>query len=197
MAMGGLVSQGDVLFLRTSLASVWWIFALRGVAAIVFGVIGLIWPAQALSMLLIVFAVYVLVDGIAALSSSILGVGGLRLRWWLALAGLLGIGAGGTTFLWPEGAALLVVYLIAGWALVSGTLQVTGAVMLRREIESEWLLILGGVVSVAFGALLFLAPNAGILALAWLVALYALLHGTMLVLFATVLKRHRPSTLWP
>lgn len=194
MALGGLVSQGDILFLRRSLASVWWIFALRGGAAIVFGAIGLIWPTQALSTLLILFAAYIFVDGIAALSSSILGVGGVRLRWWLALAGLLGISAAGATIAWPDIATLLVVYLIAGWALVTGLLQIIGAVMVRREIENEWLLMIGGFVSVAFGVLLLLAPRAEVVVLAWLVALYALLHGAMLVLFATVLKRHRPRT---
>ena len=156
----------------------------------VFGVAALIWPAQALSTLVIVFAAYALVDGAAAVSSSILGVGGVRLRWWLGVAGLLGIATGVATFVWPDLAARLVIYLIAGWAVALGALQIIGAIMLRREIESEWLLMLGGAVSVFFGGVLFFMPDAGVVDLVWIVAIYALLYGTVLVGLAAMLKGH-------
>lgn len=129
------------------LACNWWLFLLRGLAAIIFGVLSLVWP------------------GISLVAAAILGRGNAELRWWVVLVGLLGIGIGIATFLLPGFTALTLLYVIAGWIVATGLLQIIGAIELRRAIENEWWLILNGVVSVLFGILFFVMPGAGALAL--------------------------------
>lgn len=185
-----ILSKTDIFILRSSLASVWWLFLLRGLAAVAFGILALLWPGVALWTLVLLFGAYVLVDGIVALLSGIVGIGGIRLRWWLVMIGLIGVAAGIATFVWPQITAIILLYLIAGWAVASGVFQVIGGIRLRRDIENEWLLILSGTVSVIFGVVLFLMPSAGALAVVWIVAIYAILHGIALLSFALVLRKH-------
>jgi uncharacterized membrane protein HdeD (DUF308 family) len=163
------------------LARNWWAVALRGVAAVLFGVAALIWPGLTLGILVLLFGAYVLVDGIFALILAIQRATH-HTRWWpLLLEGLAGIVVGLLTFFWPGITALVLLVLIASWAIVTGFLELIAAMELRREIANEWLLGLSGLASVLFGVLLILMPGAGALALVWLIGVYALVFGILLL----------------
>ena len=114
-------------------------------------------------------------------------------RWWLVIVGLLGIAAGLLTFLMPGLSALVLLFFIAGWAIATGVFQIIGAIQLRKEIDNEWLLILGGTISVLFGIGVMLAPGAGALALVWVIGTYAVIIGVLLVALAFRLKKHAHS----
>jgi len=175
------------------LARNWWLFLLRGIAALAFGVLSLIWPEISLATLILLFGAYALVDGAFALSAAIVGRGKAELRWWLVLVGLLGIGVGVTTFLWPGLTALTLLYFIAGWIVATGLLQIIGAIELRKAIDNEWWLILDGALSVLFGILLFIMPGAGALALIWLIALFAIAFGILMIGFAFKVKKFKEA----
>ena len=162
----------------------WWALALRGLAAIVFGVLAFVWPGLTLWALVLLFGAYMLVDGIFAIV-AVVRAAGREARWGLLLVeGVLGVLAGLVAFLWPGITALALLYLVAAWAIVTGILQIVGAVRLRREIEGEWALILGGVLSVIFGVVLVVLPGPGILALVWLIGAYAVVSGVLLIVLA-------------
>ena len=160
----------------------WWMFAVRGVAAIIFGVLALIWPGQALQALVLVFGAIALVDGAFAIVASIAGHA-LPPYWWvLLLQGLLGIGVGDLTLFTPAITADAPLVYIAVWAIGMGVLQVVAAVRLRHDISGEWWLALAGITGIAFGVLLIRNPAAGALAVLWLIGSYALVWGVMLML---------------
>ena len=114
-------------------------------------------------------------------------------RWWLAVVGVLGVAAGLLTFLWPGITAIVLLYFIAGWAIATGVFEIVGAVRLRKEIDNEWMLILSGVLSVLFGAILIISPGAGALALIWVIGTYAILAGIIYVILAFKLHKHDPA----
>ncbi|MBB1595778.1 HdeD family acid-resistance protein [Achromobacter sp. UMC46] len=169
----------------------WGWVALRGVVAILFGLMALFMPAITLSALVLVWGAFALVDGVLAL------IAGVRIRdngkplWALIIVGLLGVAAGIVTFLWPGLTALLLLYIIAFWALAAGVFQVIAAIRFRKEIRNEWLLGLSGVVSILFGAMLVVQPGAGALALVWVIGIYAVFFGILLLIFSLRLKQHR------
>ena len=156
----------------------WWVFAIRGVAAIVFGILALFSPATTLTVLVFLFGAYVLVDGIALLVSLVRGDAiARRHAWSVGAIGVLGIAAGVVTFAWPGLTALSLLYVVAFWAIATGTFQVVAAVALRRELDGEFWMALGGVVSIVFGALLIASPGAGLISLVWLVGLWSAMFG--------------------
>jgi len=172
---------GGLPLLR-SLAENWWLLLLRGIAAVVFGVLAIFWPGVTLLALAYLFAAYALVDGICALGAAVFGhTGSMMPRWWLAFVGVIGILAGLLAFAWPGLTAFVLLLLIASWAIVIGVLEVVGAIYLRKEIEGEWWLIISGLLSVAFGVILFVQPGAGALALIWVIGIYAILAGGSLI----------------
>jgi uncharacterized membrane protein HdeD (DUF308 family) len=174
------------------LARYWWLIMLRGIAAIVFGVLAFIWPGITLVTLILFWGAFMLVDGVLALANAIMG-GGMGSRWWLALVGLAGVAAGVMTFLWPGVTALVLLWFMASWAIVLGIFQIVGAIQLRKEIDNEWTLILSGVVSVLFGVILFVAPGAGALGLVWVIAAYAIIFGVLMVMAGLRLKKHQAA----
>jgi uncharacterized membrane protein HdeD (DUF308 family) len=159
----------------------WWVPVLRGVLGILFGVLAWFWPGLTLLSLIALFAAYALVGGIGAVA------GALRHRrseddWWLTLLlGLVSVGAGLIALFNPALTTLVLVLVIGANALVSGVLDIVAAVRLRRTIRSEWLLALSGLASVVFGAMVFFFPGAGALALVWLISLYAVATGVLLL----------------
>lgn len=168
----------------------WWAVALRGVISVAFGAMALLFPGA----LLFLFGAYALVDGIFALGAAASGgrpAGGWR--GWLLLEAILGVAAGVATFLWPEITTLALLRVIAIWAIVTGVLEVVAAVVLRRELEGEWLLGLGGVATLALGVFLAVLPNQGVLPAKWLIGVYAIVFGVALVALAVRLRRHRGS----
>lgn len=171
----------------TMLARNWWMLAVRGAAAILFGIGAFVWPGLTLSVLVLLFGAYALVDGVFALVAGVIDRGGQR--WWvLLLEGLAGIVVGVLTFLWPGVTALVLLWLIAAWALITGAFEIAAAVRLRKEIEHEWSLGLAGLASLIFGALLFAMPGAGALALVWMIGAYALVFGALLLVLAFRLR---------
>lgn len=167
----------------------WWLVVLRGIAAIVFGILTFIWPVPTLAALVILFGAYAMVEGSFAIASGILG-GALngRSRWLLVLEGLAGVIAGLVTLLLPEITAVGLLYAIGAWAIVTGILEVVAAIHLRKEISDEWLLVLEGILSLAFGVLVFIYPSASALSILWLISIYAVAFGATIVALGFRLK---------
>jgi len=159
----------------------------------VFGILAFMWPGLTLATLVLLYGAFALVDGVAAVIAAIRG-GVPAPRWWLALVGLCGIIVGVLTFAWPGITALVLLIFIAAWAIVMGLFEIVGAIRLRKEIDNEWMLILGGAVSVLFGILLLVQPGAGALALVWIIAFYAILFGILNIAFAFRLHGHEHAT---
>jgi uncharacterized membrane protein HdeD (DUF308 family) len=178
--------------LLNALARYWWLLLLRGIAAIIFGILAFIWPGITLVTLILFWGAFTLVDGVLSLAEAIMG-GNMSSRWWLALIGLAGIAAGILTFMWPGVTALVLLWFMASWAIVLGIFQIIGAIQLRKEIDNEWTLILSGVVSVLFGLILFVAPGAGALGLVWMIASYAIIFGVLMVMASLRLKKHQAA----
>jgi uncharacterized membrane protein HdeD (DUF308 family) len=168
-------------------AHYWWTFALRGALLIAFGLLALFWPGLTLAVLIVLFGVFALADGVFAL---ILAVSGRDRGWgWLLAMSLLAIGAGLIALFYPGLTAVALLFVVAAWALVRGVFEIVAAVRLRREIEHEWLLALSGAVLVLLGALLFLFPAAGLLSVIWFMGAAALVSGIMLLVGAFRLRR--------
>ena len=175
--------------LLSALARNWWLLVLRGVVAILFGVLAFVWPGVTLVSLALLYGVFAFADGLLALIAAIRG-GSPQPRWWLAVAGLVGVGAGLLTFIWPGMTALILLYLIAGWAIATGVVQIVGAIRLRKEIDNEWWLIAAGALSVLFGLVMFARPGAGALAVLFTIGAFAIVYGVFLVAFALRVRRH-------
>lgn len=161
----------------------WWMWMLvvRGVVAIRFGIDAWVWPGVTLTVLVTLFGAYALVDGVFALVAGIASSGENR-RWWAeVLTGVAGIVLGVMTFVWPGVTALTLLSLIAAWAIVTGVTEIAAAVELRRTIDTESLLRLGGLASVLFGLLLIVFPGSGALGLLWLIGAHAVLFGVLLI----------------
>jgi uncharacterized membrane protein HdeD (DUF308 family) len=174
------------------LAENWWLLLLRGLAAIAFGLLAFSWPGLTLLTLVLMWGIYAVADGILALWAAIASKGGeIAPRWWLAVVGIAGVLAGALAFVWPGMTALVLLMFIASWAIVIGVLQIWGAIRLRKEIEGEWLLGLSGVLSVAFGVIMFTQPGAGALAVVWLIGWFAILAGCVYIGLAFQLKKHK------
>jgi uncharacterized membrane protein HdeD (DUF308 family) len=162
----------------------WWVILLRGVAAVVFGALAFFWPGATLLALVFVWGAYAIIDGAFALYMTYLAAR-QQLRWWpYLLEGLLGIGAGVVAFARPDITALALLYLIAAWAILTGIVEIFAAVDLRKVFQQGWLLGLAGALSIAFGVLVALRPDAGALAVVWTIGAYALFFGITLIVLA-------------
>jgi len=156
----------------------WWVFALRGLAAILFGVLAFASPEITLATLVLLFGAYAFVDGVSLLIALARGDAAARRHAWaFGIMGVLGIVASIVTFVWPGITALSLLYLVALWAITMGVLQVVAAIALRREIEGEFWMALGGVMSVVFGSLLIVSPGTGLDALVWMLGAWAIVFG--------------------
>jgi len=171
------------------LARNWWIILLRGILALIFGLLTFVWPGITLAVLVAFYAAFALIDGVLSIAAAIRG-GSPAPRWWLALVGVFGIAAGVLTVLWPQITALVLLMFIAAWAIATGVMQIVGAIKMRHEIEGEWLLIASGVLSVLFGLLLVAWPGAGALAMILVIGAYAILFGILLIGFSLRLRQH-------
>ncbi len=170
----------------------WWLLALRGVLAIVFGVAALIWPGLTLLVLVTLFGAYAIVDGVVAILSVVRHRE--RGRWWaVLLEGVFGILAGLVAFLLPGITAVALVFVIGVWAMLTGLMEISAALRLRRMIENEWMLGLAGILSLVFGAALVVFPGAGALALVTLIAAYAIVFGIAMLFLGLRLRNARAS----
>ena len=174
--------------LGKSMAEYWWAFVIRGLFGLLFGIGTMLWPDFTLQILLIFFGVYCFVDGITTIVMAF-----SEKRWWYILEGLVSIAAGVIVFAWPGITAVTVIWIIGFWAIVRGVWQIMAAIQLRKEIDNEWMLILGGIVSILFGVLVVTRPGAGILAVTWMIGLYALVFGIFLMILGFRLRKARPG----
>lgn len=172
----------------TQLSRNWWHFAVRGVLAILFGVLTLVWPKSAITALVLLFGAFVLVDGIVAVVSGIQSREYFKQWWALLLEGLTGIVIAVMTFIWPGTAAVVLLYFIAAWAILTGIFEIVAALEFRNVIPGEWATFLAGVLSILLGILLFAYPSAGAVGMVWAIALYAIAAGIMEIVFAFRLR---------
>jgi uncharacterized membrane protein HdeD (DUF308 family) len=171
----------------------WWLFTLRGIAGIVFGCIALIFPGPTMLSLVIFFSAYMLVDGIAGIISAVRAIRRKEDRWgMLIFEGLLDIAVGVLAFLWPGITVVAFVWLIAAWAVVTGGLMTAAGFRLNLD-HGRWWLVLGGLLSLVYGALLIITPLIGAIVLTWWIGAYALAFGIALVIFSFKLRsrQHR------
>lgn len=166
----------------------WWALAIRGIAAIIFGIIAFAWPGITLTALVLLFGAYAITDGIFAIIAAVNASGRAKKWGWLLLEGILSIIAGVLTFVLPGITALFLLYLIAAWAIVTGAFAIGTAILLRKEITGEWLMALSGIASVIFGLLLVIFPGAGALAVIWWIGAYAIVFGALLLALAFRLR---------
>jgi uncharacterized membrane protein HdeD (DUF308 family) len=170
------------------LAKNWWLVALRGVAAILFGILAAIVPGLTLALLVMLFGAYALIEGGFNVIAGIRHAGGDRPWWALLLEGLVSLAAGVIAFVMPGLTALALVYLIAAWAIITGVLEIAVAVRLRKHIAGEWWLALSGVLSIAFGVLVSLFPGAGALVMVLWIGAYSIIFGILLLAVAFKLR---------
>jgi uncharacterized membrane protein HdeD (DUF308 family) len=170
--------------MKSYLSQYWWVYLLRGLFAILFGVLAFVMPAITLASLVIVWGAYALADGAVALWSAITGKAYGEDRWLVGLQGIIGVIAGVITLILPGATALGLLIVIAAWILVIGVLQVAAAIKLRKDIEGEFWLGLSGVLSVLFAFFLIARPGDGALALVWTIGIYAIIFGVSLVAFS-------------
>ena len=166
----------------------WWLLVLRGIAALLFGVLAFVYPGMTAQVLVILFGAYSLVNGIFTLALAIRAPKGTPGIGTLVLLGLLGIAAGLVTFFYPGITAISLLAVIAAWAVLTGIFEIVVAIKLRQQLSNEWVLILSGVLSVVFGVLVIAMPNAGALSIIWLIGIYAILSGIMMLTVAFKLK---------
>lgn len=178
--------------MTTVLARNWWALAVRGVVAVLFGLIAFFKPGVTLAALVLLFGVYAVVDGIFAIVAAVRAAEHHE-RWWaLALQGVVDIVAGVVAFVWPAATALALLFIVAFWAIVTGVLEVVAAIRLRREMQGEWLLISSGILSVLFGLVLLILPAAGLLVLVYWIGAYAVISGVVMIALAFKLRsRHQ------
>jgi uncharacterized membrane protein HdeD (DUF308 family) len=175
--------------LATLLARYWWAIVLRGVVALVLGLMAFVWPGLTLAALVLLFGAYALCDGVAAIILGITEYGN-RDRWWATLVGgVVSIAAGLITLFRPGVTAMVLLFVIAAWAIVRGVFDIMAAIRLRHVIDGEWLLALSGGLSIGFGLLLIAFPGAGALAVLWWIGAYLMLLGAMLVVLGFRLRK--------
>ncbi|WP_226435161.1 MULTISPECIES: HdeD family acid-resistance protein [Rhodococcus] len=170
---------------RSLFKSVWWVVLLRGIFAVIFGIIALVWPGITVWALVIVFAAYAIVDGILLIGQSIRDRARLDgWGWWLAM-GIVSVLAGLVALFWPGATALVLLYIIAFYAILFGITGIVGALRFRTVPESGWAWsLVAGVLAVIFGVVLLIFPGSGILGLIILVGIYAILFGVLLIVMS-------------
>jgi len=172
-----------------ALAHIWKAMALRGAVAVAFAVVVLISPSIGLTALIALFGAFALVSGLATIGGAFsVPMRGNR-RVWLVIEGLLGIAVGVVVFIWPSLSALGLLYAIAAWALAIGIFEIALSFSLPISGRRSLLLGLGGLLSIAFGVIMFAKPGAGAIALLALIAAFALVSGVMQIVFAFELRR--------
>jgi uncharacterized membrane protein HdeD (DUF308 family) len=172
----------------------WWLIVLRGVCAIVFGLLAWVWPGVTLATLILLWGAYAFADGVLAFAAAFSGRADAP--WWaLTLEGIVGILAAAAAFLYPGITAIILLYVIALWAIVTGAIEIVAAIQLRKEIEGELWLGLAGVGSLLFGFLLIARPGLGALAVVWMIGFYAVIFGVLLVALGFRVKALRGAAL--
>jgi uncharacterized membrane protein HdeD (DUF308 family) len=173
----------------TVLAQRWWVLLLRGICAIAAGIVTIAWPGITLLALVTLFGIFALVDGAAGIVLGIRGEEDGTMWWTMIVLGVLSAGAGILAFAWPGMTALVLLAIIATSAIIRGVLEIIAAIRLRKDIDDEWVLGLSGLLSLAFGILLWVRPGEGALAVVLLIGAYMLALGVMAVALSLRLRR--------
>ena len=167
----------------------WWSFIIRGIVAVAFGVLAFISPVWGIAVLVALFGVWALIDGVTGVLAGFRSRGNDR-SWWLSiLEGIVGIVAGVLALLFPVFAAGALVLIIAAWAIVTGVFEIVAAIRLREQIRGEFWLGLAGVASILYGVVIYLFPGAGALSIVWLIGGFAIAFGAFLLVLGWRLRR--------
>jgi len=160
----------------------WWMLLIRGVIAVLFGLAAIFWTGLTALVLVYLFGAFALIDGIVAVVVS-LQERAVVPRWWvLLIEGIVGILIGVLTFFSPIVTALVLLYLIATWAIITGILEIAAAFSMRRALALEWTLAIAGILSILLGILLAFQPVSGILAVVRIIGIYAIIFGVLLII---------------
>lgn len=160
----------------------------RGIVGVVFGLVAFAWPGITMTALVAIFAAYAVIDGVTNLFLGLSRRRGHERSWASAIQGIIGIAAGVLAVIWPAVTALALVIFIGAWAIVTGVVEIFAAIKLRKEIRGEWLLALSGVLSIMFGVLVFAFPAAGAVGIAWILGIYAMAGGIVLIALGVRLR---------
>ena len=176
------------------LARNWWALLIRGIAAVVFGILAFAWPGATILAIGILFGAYAFVDGIFAIVAAVRAAQ-TQERWWpFVIEGFIGLGVAAITF-YDIRVTLFALYLvIAAWAFLTGIFEIIAGIQLRKHIANEFWLILGGIASLAFGCLLLWRPIAGALAIIWIIGAYAIIFGITMIGLSLRLRSHAQTT---
>ncbi len=181
---------------RTELSNIhwfienWWFTLLRGILSILFGIMTFVWPGLTVISLTILWGAYALVDGVMAIVTAFRSSSAATSsRWWLGLAGVVGVLAGLLTFVFPLGTSLGLLIFLSAWLVVSGVLQIVGAIRLREQIDNEWLLGLVGLLSIVLGISLVAFPGSGLVSVAWMIGTFAIIAGISFIGLSMRLKK--------
>lgn len=172
------------------LARNWWALLIRGIAAVVFGIVAFLWPGITAFALVLLFGAYAFVDGIFAIVAAVRAAAAHE-RWWpLVIEGIVGLLIAAVTMYDLRLTALALYLTIAAWAFITGIFEIVAAIQLRKAIAGEWLLIVAGICSILFGVLMIWHPVAAALAIVWIVATYAIVFGVIMIALAFRLRGH-------
>jgi uncharacterized membrane protein HdeD (DUF308 family) len=175
----------------------WWTLALRGLAAVIFGVLAFFMPIATWTALVFLFGAYALVNGIFAIIAGIRAPKEFK-RWWaLLIVGIFSVIAGVLAFIMPGVTSLALLIMIASWAMATGIFEIVAAIQMRKYITGEWLMVLSGILSIVFAVLLLINPFAGMLAIVWIVGVYALIFGILMLILGFKLRSLEHSTQHP
>ena len=170
----------------------WWSLVLRGVLAVIFGILVIAWPGIALTSLVLLIGAYMFVDGIFAIAGSLTHREQYQ-HWWLTLIeGIIGVIAGIIAFVYPGLTAITLLLVIGFWAILTGIFEIIAAFRLREVVRDEWLLLISGVLSILFGLFVVFFPGAGALAILGIIAAYAIIFGILLIILGFRLRNWTP-----
>lgn len=176
--------------MQSFVATHWWVFLLRGIFAVLFGILAIAMPGITLVTLVLVVGIYLFADGVVDLYTVISGKAHGDDRFLLVLQGVVGIVIGLIAFFMPGVSAVGLLLAIGAWSLVVGVLQIVAAIRLRKEITNEFWLGLSGLISILFGFFVIANPGQGALAVIWIIAIYAIMFGVFLIAFAFKVRKH-------
>ena len=182
--------------MHKTLVKNWWVFVLRGLLGITFGVLAILWPALTLIGLVWAFAAYAIVDGLFQGFSATTRHEDFD-RWWLILLeSLFGIIFGVVAFLWPGITVMALSLLFISWALLTGMVEIAAAIELRKQIHNEWLLALSGVLSIIVAVFMIIWPSVSVIAAALMIGVYAIVFGMILIVLGLRLRASKVEFDW-
>ena len=175
------------------LTQFWWIPVVRGVFAIIFGILALVWPSETLLILILIFGAFAFVDGIFAVVAAIRFASHHEKWGILLLEGIVGILIGLLAYAAPAAIALFFLYFVAGWAIVTGIFEIIAAFRIRQGVAGEIFMIIAGILSVILGLAFFVFPGIGLLAWIWLIGVYAIFFGALMIGFGFRVRSVTPK----